>query len=154
MISPRYIEMWMRQMFGHDSLKFGQCGLKKLYMFHSKWLFLYHCSQGADYIYETYVEPFFCKHSESLDRNWVHLRNKLVATSKSLCNKALLAMQLKLIEVIHEKISTSHPVVSIIFSFKPFIMFKLGNLDFLLVSVSLWRAFNYCELWRACIFLI
>ena len=121
------------------NLNFGQCGLKKkLYMFHSKWLFLYHCSQGADYIYETYVEPFFCKHSESLDRNWVHLRNKLVATSKSLCNKALLAMQLKLTEVIHEKISTSHPVVSIIFSFKPFIMFKLGNLDLLLISVSLW----------------
>ena len=42
-----------------------------------------------------------------------------MATSKSLCNKALLAMQLKLTEVIHEKISTSHPVVSIIFSFKP-----------------------------------
>ena len=41
-----------------------------------------------------------------------------MATS-SLCNKALLAMQLKLIEVIHENASTFHPVVSIIFSFKP-----------------------------------
>ena len=73
----------------------------------------------TDYIYETYVEPFICKHSESLDQNQFHSRNKLVAISKSLCNKALLAMQLKLTEVIRENVATLHSVVSIISSFKP-----------------------------------
>ena len=76
----------------------------------------YHCSQGTDYIYETCMEPFFYKHSQSVDQDWVHFRNQVVEISKSLCNKALLAMQLKLTGVIREHVVTRHPVVSIVFS--------------------------------------
>ena len=67
-----------------------------------------------------------------------------MAISKSLCNKALCAMQLKLTEVIRENAVTFHPVVSIIFSFK---MFKLGTL-----MVGIYNSFfEECKLCKACI---